>query len=187
MTGPKRRAHGRKSAQTSRRPGALMRRWVADRSGATAVEFTLLALPFFLIVFAILETSLVFLGETTLHQGVASVSRDLRVGTIRTGQSSLFQSRLCDRVGHLLTCNKLRYDVRSYPSYADIPAPTAGRDGTFDSSGFQFAPGGPGTINIVRVYYEWPLTLDVFRRSLGGLKNGNYLLASTTAFRQESY
>lgn len=161
--------------------------WRKNNSGATAVEFGLLALPFFLIVLAILETSLVFLGEVTLQRGVESVSRDLRLGTVRTGQQAVFQKHLCDHVGFLLTCNKLRYDVRSYATFAAIPPATAGDNGVFDASGFQFAPGGSGSINIVRVYYEWPLVTDLFRRSLAGLDNGHYLLSSTTAFRGERF
>lgn len=165
----------------------LLRRVSRDESGVTAVEFGMLAMPFFLLIVAIMETSLIFLGELTLHQGVASVSRDVRVGTIRAGQGDLFQSRLCDRVSYLLTCSKLKYDVRTYASFANIPASTAGNNGTLDSSQFAFAPGGADSIDVVRVYYEWPIVTAYFMKSLSSLTNGNYLLASTTAFRTERY
>ncbi len=176
-----------KPARMAWRMRQRLRPWAADRSGATAVEFGLLALPFFLIVLAILETSLVFLGEITLQRGVATVSRDIRVGTIRAGQAELFDKHLCDTVGFLMTCSKLRYDVRSYSTFAAIPPSTAGDNGSFDSSGFRFAPGGSGAINVVRVYYEWPLVTDFFRKSLAGLDNGHYLMAATTAFRGERF
>ena len=46
-------------------PGALrrlLRRFRGDRSGATAVEFAMVSVPFFGLLFAIFETAFVFLA-----------------------------------------------------------------------------------------------------------------------------
>ena len=51
-----------------------------DERGATAIEFALLALPFFTLIFAILETSIVFLAGQILDSAVQDASRKIRTG-----------------------------------------------------------------------------------------------------------
>jgi Flp pilus assembly protein TadG len=46
-----------------------------DESGAVVVEFAILALPFFTLIFAILETSIVFLAGQILDASVHDASR----------------------------------------------------------------------------------------------------------------
>ena len=60
------------------------RGFARDDSGVTAIEFGLLALPFFSILGAILETSLVFLSGQVLESAVQDTSR-----LIRTGQAQV--------------------------------------------------------------------------------------------------
>ena len=58
-----------------------LRRWrgfAHDESGVTAIEFGLLAVPFFSILGAILETSLVFLSGQVLESAVQDASRLIR-------------------------------------------------------------------------------------------------------------
>ncbi|MBC8129296.1 MAG: pilus assembly protein, partial [Rhizobiaceae bacterium] len=57
-------------------------RFRRDRKGVAAVEFAILAIPFFVTVFAIVETSLVFLAELTLDQSVDRVARKVRTGEL---------------------------------------------------------------------------------------------------------
>ena len=55
-------AHGRPSA-----PGRWLRRFARRQDGAAAVEFAFIAAPFLALLFAILETSLVFFAGQTLE------------------------------------------------------------------------------------------------------------------------
>jgi Flp pilus assembly protein TadG len=57
-----------------RKPLARRRGFARDESGVTAIEFGLLALPFFSILGAILETSLVFLSGQVLESACPSMS-----------------------------------------------------------------------------------------------------------------
>jgi hypothetical protein len=63
---------------------------------------------------------------------------------------------------------------------------------TFDSSGnvsniWQFNPGNPGDIVIVRVMYQWPVFMGPLGFSLANLSNGNRLIMASTAFQNEAY
>lgn len=160
-----------------------------DRSGATIVEFGLLAMPFLLIVFATIETSLVFLGELTLDQAVARVSRTVRTGEIQAANLSEvdFRKRLCGKVGFLLDCQKLQIDLKSYSSFAAIPSSSPVSGGDLDTTGFSYAPGGPGSIVALRVYYKWPIYTDLMRKYLSNMGDGTHLLAGMAAFRTEMF
>ena len=46
-----------------RRRRGILSRFARDRSGATAIEFTVLAIPFAALVFAILESCISFAGQ----------------------------------------------------------------------------------------------------------------------------
>ena len=60
-----------------------MRRWrlfMRDETGVTAVEFAILALPFFSIIVAIMETSVILLAGAILDSAVQDTSRVIRTG-----------------------------------------------------------------------------------------------------------
>ena len=64
-------------SKIKRRHGRRFRR---DHSGATAVEFGLLALPFIAVMFAVLETALAFFAGATLETATANAARLIRTG-----------------------------------------------------------------------------------------------------------
>ncbi|KQT53857.1 MULTISPECIES: TadE/TadG family type IV pilus assembly protein [unclassified Aureimonas] len=168
----------------------ILRRFRRDRKGVAAIEFALLALPFFLMIFAAIETSIVCLAEMTLDQAVDQVGR-----TVRTGQAQkanltkdAFKQQICAKVGFLLACDKLSVDVATYDNFAAIPEPLT--NGKLDTSGFGYAPGGKETITAVRAFYKWPITTDMMRKYLadGGEKgDGTHLLYAISAFRTEPF
>ncbi|WP_375571860.1 TadE/TadG family type IV pilus assembly protein [Ahrensia marina] len=54
--------------------GELTKRFIQQPSGTTAVEFGLLAVPFFFLKFAIIETAIVFWAGQLLESGVTDAS-----------------------------------------------------------------------------------------------------------------
>ncbi len=65
-----------------RRRGFLAR-FLRDRSGSTAIEFTMLAIPFSLLVFAILESCIAFAGQEVMANATDAVARQIRTGQIK--------------------------------------------------------------------------------------------------------
>jgi hypothetical protein len=68
---------------------------------------------------------------------------------------------------------------------ANAGAPTL----TYDSNGnvtntWQFSPGNPGDIVVVRVMYLWPVFTAPL---LANLSNGNRLIMASSAFQNEAY
>src|SRR6218665_900948 len=144
------------------RKKAAWRRITRSRDGAAAIEFALLAIPYFMIVFAILETFIAYTGEQLVANGVDTMARKLRTGNItynlgRTTDmnQTQFRTAFCDEVSILIKCSaseiatpdKLFLDVRTFSSFALIPTtiPTAS-NGDLDTSTFAYAPGAQNTI-----------------------------------------
>lgn len=197
---------GAKTPVPTRRKG-LFRRLLSEKSGTSAIEFSILALPFFIIVFASLETFAAFTGEQLLASATDTMARKVRTGEITFGQGNSatdkspeeFRKLFCDEISIMMTCaaDKLYLDVRSFTDFSKIPSAIP-RKGTatnsdLDTSGFTYSPGGPTTVNIVRAYYRWSVTADLVRpyvtnlRPAGSSMPNDYLMVATAAFRNENY
>jgi len=76
-----------------------IRRYLKNREGTAAIEFAILAIPFFMLLFAILELAIVFFINSTLTHSVSEASRQIRTGNFQAcGRARLRQharSRKC--------------------------------------------------------------------------------------------
>ena len=54
----------------------------ATASGSTAIEFTLLSIPFAVLVFAILESCISFAGQQVMANVTDDIARQLRTGQL---------------------------------------------------------------------------------------------------------
>ncbi len=184
----------------------LARRFAASREGAAAIEFAILAIPYFLVVFAIIETFLALVGEQLVTNATDTLARKLRTGQIsNTITREEFRKQFCAEVSILITCSadeirtpqKLYIDLRRFNAFADLPKNIAlvpnGQYFDLDTSAFGFSPGGPSSINMLRVYYRWPVITDLVRpfltriRPLDGSMPSHFLIVATDAFRNEAY
>lgn len=189
-------------AQPRKPKRGLMRRLFKDKSGTSAIEFALLAIPFMMVIFASLETFAAFTGEQLLANATETMARKVRTGQITsTTTQEQFRKAFCAEISVLMTCSateaktpsKLFIDVRSFTDFSKIPDAVPRKNGDLDTSGFKFEPGGPTTITIVRAYYRWEVVTDLVRpyitnlRPAGSSMPKDYLMVATAAFRTESY
>jgi Flp pilus assembly protein TadG len=171
-------------------PRQLMRRLRTDSRGAAMIEFALVMLPFFILVFGVFEVGLVTWGGLELDNATSGAARLVRTGQAQSGQfdANRLKQEVCARVSLLFDCtSKLRMDVRTFTSFGTMTAPqplTA--KGTL-RDGFSFQPGAAEEIVLISTYYEWPLLNIVSSMSLANMANGNRLLQAQTAFRNEPF
>jgi Flp pilus assembly protein TadG len=164
------------------RPGPL-RGFRRDQRGATAIEFAIVALPFFTLMFAIIETAIVFFASQALETATADAARLIMTGQAQQQKFSKtqFQQQICDNMRGLLDCDALTVDVRTYTVFAGSAArPDADEEP-------QYTPGIGGDIVVVRASYEWPLVTSLVGLSLADRPNGKRLIAATAAFRNEPF
>ncbi len=153
---------GKPAAKMLKRKRRLYR-FTKSESGTAAVEFALVSIPFFLILFSILEQGYYFLGNRLIDAGVNEISRQVRTRQITAGNTSEveFKRALCSQtLMAIFNCEKLSVDVRTIATFEKPAEPPVLDDGQLDTTGFGFAPGGRSTINVIRVYYDWPTILD---------------------------
>ncbi|WP_061930011.1 TadE/TadG family type IV pilus assembly protein [Aureimonas sp. AU22] len=161
-----------------------IRSFYARKDGVTAVEFGLLATPFFLVVFFILETSLVFMAETSINNAVERVAREVRLGSPIATTDGELRSLICAEVGYLLDCEKLHIDLRRYPTFEGISIPPIVQDGSIATT---FEAGESSIVMSLRVAYEWPIITNFMQRYLSTLESGNHLIVVGTFLKSEPY
>lgn len=178
------------SPRARERAGAAVLGFTKDRSGAAAVEFALIATPFFMLLFGILEIALIFFASAVIEDGVAEAAREIRTGQIQTeGQSEAdFRAIICAQINTVADCGRLRVDVRRFDNFSssEMSAPTDA-DGELDDSNFTFEPGDAGDVVVVRVFYDWPLLGPGMINGLADMPGNRRLISSATAFRNEPF
>jgi Flp pilus assembly protein TadG len=168
---------------------SVMRRFRRNRGGSAAVEFALVAPVFFALLFAIIETALVFFAGQVLETMVQDSARQILTGQAQTAAfaQSDFKTLVCSKIPALFTCASVYVDVQSYPTFGNVTIASQ-IDG---SSNFipttQYVPGGPGDIVVVRLFYQWPLFVTGLGYNIANLSGSKRLLSATIAFRNEPY
>ncbi|MEM1088641.1 MAG: TadE/TadG family type IV pilus assembly protein [Pseudomonadota bacterium] len=165
--------------------------YASDKRGVAAVEFALIATPFFFLIFGLLEVCVLFIMSSVLEHGINEAARGIRTGEMQEngfGQVA-FKNAVCAELFDLLDCDsKLRFDVKTFSSFSNTQNPNViDKDGNLDDSDFQFTPGDANDVVVVRVFYEWELITPVLSKPLANMSNNRRLLQSTVAFRNEPF
>lgn len=169
------------------------RGFLRDRRGSTAIEFTLLAVPFALLLFAILESTISFAGQQVLANSAENVARQLRTGQIKAADVTETELRkmICSRLELIVAsgCPGLEVDLRQYASFADAAKERIRltSDGDIDTSSFDVKPGPSLSKNMLRVFYRWPVMTDFMRMSMSNLKDGKTLHFATVTWQNEPF
>ena len=163
--------------------------FVRHNDGVAAVEFGIVAAPFLALMFAIMETALVFFASQTLETAVADSARLIMTGQAQSQKfdAPAFKNSVCSKIGGLFDCAAGLYvDVKTYSSFGSIDnsPPTVKPDGTIDTS---YNAGGPGDIVVVRLMYQWPVYASLLGFNLSNIGGNKRLLMATAAFRNEPY
>lgn len=167
-----------------------LRQFGRDPSGASALEFALVAVPFVLLLLAVLQVGLVYFANFTLENATAQGARLIRTGQAQAQKfdAGAFKNEVCKHLSAMLPCANLKLDVRRFASFsgADLTNP-------LDSSGnmktsFSYDPGQGGDVVVVRAFYPWDLPAQLPAEiSLSNMASGNRLLIATVAFRNEPF
>jgi Flp pilus assembly protein TadG len=174
--------------RTLRGLALLFRHFRRASEGSAAIEFAMVALPFFLLVFAILQTSIVFFAGQTLETAASNVSRLILTGQAQSASWSAaqFKTQVCNQIYGIFNCDANVYvDVETYASFASANLNTPVVNGNFDPTQMGYNPGAAGSIVVLRLYYQYPVYISLL--GLSNLNGGLNLLAATAVFRNEAY
>jgi Flp pilus assembly protein TadG len=162
-----------------------------NQNGATTVEFALIALPFFALLFAIIETALAFFAANTLETAVTNAARLIRTGEAQENSvnQAAFKADICQQLVYMFNCNSGLYvDVQTYSDFASMSlTPPIDANGNLKTTGFNYNLGHGSDIVLVRAYYQWPVFVPQLGNDFSDLGNGMHLLESAAAFRNEPF
>jgi Flp pilus assembly protein TadG len=174
-----------------------LRAFRRQEDGVAAVEFGLVAMPFFALLFAIIETAMVFLASQTLETAVADSGRTILTGQAQTSgwTAEQFKEQVCTQpaddgtrtqraVFTLFDCNKVIVDVKKYADFSavDLTRPVD-EQGKVKPGAFE--PGGPCEVVVARFIYQFPVYVSLVH--LADMAGNTRLLVATSVFRNEPF
>lgn len=168
-------------------------RFFKDGSGSVAIEFAALAIPFSLLIFAILESCISFAGQQVLANSADDVARQLRTGQIRAADMSeqVLRDLICEDLDIIVAsgCPGLEVDLRKFGTFEEAAKERIKftSDGDIDTSNFAVTPGTAMEKNMLRVFYRWPVMTDFMRKSMSNLKDGKTLHFATVTWQNEPF
>jgi Flp pilus assembly protein TadG len=181
----------------------ILSRFRRSRQASAAVEFALVAPMFFGLLFAIIETAVVFFASQVLETLTQDSARVIATGQSQSGlvtgcattgcTQAQFQQYVCSQTPTLFNsgnCSGLYIDVESCPSASGFSCVAfnsqIASNGTFINN-MQYNPGGPGYIVVVKLFYQWPLFLTSLGYNIANLSGSMRLLTATAVFKNEPY
>ena len=177
-------------------------RFRGSRRGSAAVEFALVAPIFFGLLFAIIETAMVFFAGQVLETVAQTSARAILTGQAQAQGGSVaacqktpnvvsacdqttFKAYVCTQIPALFDCSKLYVDVVSTTSFTALSLPNYGDSCNFNPSGVQYNPGSASQVVVVRMFYQWPLFVTGLGYNIGC--SSKRLLVATAAFKNEPF
>lgn len=169
----------------------ILRQYGRDHRGATAVEFSLIALPLVFLIFGLIEISMVFTKQGALEYATLQAARQIRTGQAQQSgdAETIFREALCNSASFLLDCDDIIYDVQTMDSFAqanEAPPPVFNEEGELESQGF--VVGGAETVTMIRTIHRHQIITPMMQPLLSnGGENNTRLLISTVVLETEPY
>lgn len=176
----------------------VLRQWKTDDAGSTALEFAMVAIPFFMFILALIGCAFFFFISSSIEKGMDQTSRLIRTGEAVTNKMTVneFKQGICDGAGSWIDCSRLQIFLKSYgQSWSNVTA----AEPCVDQNGVIATNTAPGTdliaiysgsasdVVVVTACYKWNFTSKLPLFKLGNMSDGSLMLQTATAFRSEPY
>lgn len=162
------------------------------RRGAAAVEFALVSIPFFALIFGIIEVGLIYFISVALENATDGAAREIRTGQLQNqGGATVasFKTLICSQLGWLgSNCtSNLSVQVQTFSTFSSVTQTSPIVGGAINQNNLLFTLGGPGDIVLVQAFYQWTVLAPALDNLSTPLSGGKTLLTSTAVFRNEPY
>jgi hypothetical protein len=174
------------------------RTWLRNNRGSAAVEFAIIAAPFFMLLFAIIIIGLYFFTAHALESSVEVAARKIRTGEAQKSDVTVaaFKQLVCAEAGTYIDCNKLRVVLQSKDTWGElVPLPCVDAEGNVASSTgsagekISMYTGAASKVVLVTLCYQWDLAQSFKFLNLGAGSDGSgpAIIPAAVAFRTEPY
>jgi Flp pilus assembly protein TadG len=142
----------------------LVRCFIAERKGAVALEFAIVAFPFFALLFTIFEVAYLFLAGQSFDTSLETASRQILTGSAQqtTGstainsQASFITYALCPKLPAIITCSQVQVNVAPLTSFSQASFSAPISNGQLNTSAWGYKACTSG--QIVKVEAIYPVT-----------------------------
>ncbi len=168
----------------------LLSRFIKSKNGTAAIEFGIVAIPFFMFLMGIMEISVLFFGGVALENGMVEAARQIRTGQLQFGGggANQFRNIVCDSIDAFMSCDpsELYIDVRTFDDFGNVNFEDPLEDDDLGDD-LQFDPGQGGDVILVRVFYTWDVITPLIGELFVNTSDDYRLVASGMAFRNEPF
>jgi Flp pilus assembly protein TadG len=168
--------------------GSLLR----SRCGATALEFALVAPPFLILVFGVMEIGYDLFVQGALSAAVQQAARSVQTGAVQgtSGETSaqFVAAAVCPAVGGRLTCAQIVAGVKPVPSgynYYSNPSPLT----LAGAAGGAVCTGVGGQTMLIQAWYLGPTFAGLLIPSFSTTYNGSvvHITSASAGFVNEYF
>lgn len=169
---------------------SLLRKWSIERKGSTAIEFSLLSIPYLFLTIGIIELSIMYAAASMLEGATGSAARLIRTGQIQQATMSdpeeMFRDQLCGYAQALINCNNIQTEVVTLVNFSDANdlAPAFDDNGEFVPAGFN--AGGVSDRILIRTVYTYDMMTPLVGPLLSG-GSGTRIFMSSIILQTEPY
>ncbi len=129
----------------------MLRNLQRDRTGATALEFGIVCIPFLMTFLFIVNIGMQLFTQATMDAAVAAAARQIKIGNQRGTSDAGVRSMMCAQIAADPTnCAAIQIYVTSGASFGTL-LPAAVVNGNLNKTGF--APGVLGNFVLMQVAY----------------------------------
>lgn len=177
-------------------------RFGSASSGATAVEFALVSVPFLGLLCGILQWGFIIWAQINLDTVVENATRNLFTGSFQSANPGVtdsataltkLKSTLCGSgaaaTPTVFTCSSVKLNVSPSSSFnsGSYANPYNSSTKSIDSNFENYTCAKPRQIVVVTAAVSVPVFFGKLVPGLTGMADGSYLLRSTNVFRTEPY
>ena len=167
----------------------LLRSLKKDKEGSAAIEFAILALPFFVVIFAIAEIAVMYFVDSGLDAALHRTTRQVRVGVAKSGawDATKFKTVLCGELSFSFNCSsKLKVRATVVTNMASIPKTSGQASGSLNVTE-DFDLGDSGSYVLIQAFLPWSPTFKLYPVASDRLSDGSYLLSSAELIKNEPF
>jgi len=164
------------------------------RAGSTAIEFALLAPVLCLFLIGLIETGAIYYLNSTLTNAANDTARMVRTGQVQATSMTKVQyiAQICTQMTGMISsasCNaNLQVDMEAFSSFQTANyTNVVNADGSLNIAAMQFVTGNSCDTVLVRAFYPWTIMTPLMRPLLKNMPNGQFLMSSAAAFRNEPF
>lgn len=163
--------------------------WARDEDATTAIEFSLLAIPYVFLTVGIIELAITYTTASLLEGATSSAARLVRTGQVQQTDGDpeeMFRTALCEYASALIDCEDIAIEVVTLDSFSDAEdmAPQFDEDGNLIPRAFD--AGGSSDRILIRAVHNYDMMTPLVGPLLAGPDN-SIMFMSTIVLEVEPY